>query len=46
MAATMDQQAAEQGYQGVKTAIRLLNSDVVPEQMLVDARLITAGMLK
>jgi ribose transport system substrate-binding protein len=46
MAATMDQQAAEQGYQGVKTAIRLLNSDVVPEQVLVDARLITAGMLK
>jgi ribose transport system substrate-binding protein len=46
MAATIDQQAAEQGYQGVKTAIRLLNSDVVPEQVLVDAKLITADMLK
>lgn len=46
MAATVDQQAAEQGYQGVKTAIRLVNADVVPEQVLVDARLITSGMLK
>lgn len=46
MTSTMDQQAAEQGYQGVQTAIRLVNADVVPEQVLVDARLITAEMLK
>ncbi len=46
MASTIDQQAAEQGYQGVKTAIRMVNGDVVPEQVLVDARLITGEILK
>jgi ribose transport system substrate-binding protein len=43
---TVDQQAAEQGYQGIVLAKRLLNKEVVPETMLIDTRLISAASLK
>ena len=42
LAVTVDQQAAEQGFQGVALAVRLLNGERVPEVMLIDTRLITA----
>jgi ribose transport system substrate-binding protein len=41
LAATVDQQAAEQGFQGVALAIRLLKGESVPNVMLIDTRLIT-----
>ena len=43
---TVDQQAAEQGYQGIVLAKRLLNKETVPEVMLIDTRLIRATSLK
>jgi ribose transport system substrate-binding protein len=46
MACTVDQQAAEQGFQGVALAIRLLKGENVPGQVLIDTRLITAATLK
>ena len=46
LAATVDQQAAEQGYQGVALAMRLLKNESVPEVMLIDTRLITAATQK
>ena len=46
LAATIDQQAAEQGYQGVALAVRLLKGEAVPELTLIDTRLITAAELK
>lgn len=45
LAVTVDQQASEQGYQGVALAVRLLNGDSVPEVMMIDTRLITADAL-
>ncbi len=39
---TVDQQAAEQGYQGVATALRLLGGAAVPDELLIDVRLVTA----
>jgi ribose transport system substrate-binding protein len=42
MVATVDQQAAEQGYQGIALANRLIQGNVVPTVTLVDTRLITA----
>lgn len=42
MLVTIDQQAAEQGYQGIALANRLSQGDAVPEITLVDTRLITA----
>lgn len=42
MAATVDQQAAEQGYQGVALASRLSQGGTVPAVTLIDTRLITA----
>jgi ribose transport system substrate-binding protein len=42
LAVTVDQQAAEQGFQGVALAVRLLKGESVPEQMLIDTRLVTA----
>lgn len=41
LATTVDQQAAEQGYQGVMLAWRLLKGEVVPPVTLVDTRLVT-----
>lgn len=43
LAVTVDQQAAEQGFQGVMLATRLLKGDSVPALMLIDTRLITAA---
>jgi ribose transport system substrate-binding protein len=46
LAVTVDQQAAEQGYQGVLLANRALKGDPMPELMLVDTRLVTAENVK
>jgi ribose transport system substrate-binding protein len=46
MAVTIDQQAAEQGYMGVMTALKLLRGETVPEQVLVAAKLISSRELK
>jgi len=46
MAVTIDQQAAQQGYQGVMTALKMLRGEAVPEQVLVEAKLISANDLK
>lgn len=46
MACTVDQQAAEQGFQGVALAMRLLKGENVPGQVLIDTRLVTATSLK
>jgi ribose transport system substrate-binding protein len=46
MAATVDQQAAEQGYQGVALALRMLKGEKVPAITLIDTRLVTAETLK
>jgi len=43
LAVTVDQQAAEQGYQGVVLASRLLKGEEVPALMLIDTRLVTAA---
>lgn len=40
--ATIDQQAAEQGYQGIALANRLAHDSTVPEVTLIDTRLVTA----
>jgi ribose transport system substrate-binding protein len=41
LAVTVDQQAGEQGFQGVALAVRLLHGESVPEVMLIDTRLVT-----
>ncbi|WP_198320736.1 substrate-binding domain-containing protein [Azohydromonas aeria] len=46
LAVTVDQQAAEQGYLGVKTALALLAGASVPPQQLIDSRLVTARALQ
>jgi ribose transport system substrate-binding protein len=46
MAATVDQQAAEQGYQSVVTAVRLLRGEKVAPLTLVDTRLVSAADVK
>ena len=46
LAATVDQQAAEQGYQGVALALRLLKGESVAPVTLIETRLITAADLK
>ncbi len=43
LAATIDQQAAEQGYQGVVLALRLSRAESVPEVTTIDTRLVTAA---
>lgn len=45
LAATVDQQAGEQGYQGVALALRLTQGSAVPSVTLIDTRLITAATL-
>ena len=42
MVATVDQQAAEQGYQGVVAAMRLVRGEKVEPLTLVDTKLLTA----
>lgn len=44
--ATIDQQAGQQGYLGVMTALQLLNKEPQPLELEVDARLVTAQSLK
>lgn len=39
--ATIDQQAAEQGYLGIQFAIRAINGEKLPQETLIDALLIT-----
>lgn len=46
LAVTVDQQAAEQGFQGVMLASRLLKGEAVPALMLIDTQLITAATFK
>lgn len=46
MVATVDQQAAEQGFQGVAAAVRLLKGEKVELLTLVDTRLVTAPSAK
>jgi len=46
LAATVDQQAAEQGYQGVMTALRALRGESLPAAIQVDARLVTKDNLQ
>lgn len=46
LAVTVDQQAAEQGFQGVQLAQRLLAGDKVPLVTLVDVRLVTMDSLR
>ncbi len=46
LAATIDQQAAKQGYQGIVTALKALRGETVPDQVEVDAALLTADTLK
>jgi ribose transport system substrate-binding protein len=42
---TVDQQAAEQGYQGVLFAVKLLNGEKMPALKLIDTRIITKDSL-
>ncbi len=46
MSATVDQQAAEQGYQGVAMALQLIKGATAPALTLIDTRLVTAVDLK
>lgn len=43
MAATIDQQAAEQGYQGVALAIRLMQGSEVPAVTLIDTKVVSSA---
>jgi ribose transport system substrate-binding protein len=43
--ATVDQQAALQGYKGVLTALRMIHGETIPSEELVDVRLVTAETL-
>ncbi len=45
LVATVDQQADQQGYLGVTTALRLLKGEVPPMEILVPARVVTAASL-
>jgi ribose transport system substrate-binding protein len=44
LVATIDQQAAEQGYQGVLYAMRLLKGEALPAETLLNVKLIKAGV--
>jgi len=46
LAVTVDQQAAEQGFQGIALAMRLLKGDTVSEVLLIDTRLVTSETVK
>jgi ribose transport system substrate-binding protein len=45
LAVTVNQQAGEQGFQGVALAVRLLHGESVPDVMLIDTRLVTRESL-
>jgi ribose transport system substrate-binding protein len=42
---TVNQQAAEQGFQGVALAVRLMHGQTVPDVTLIDTRLVTSKSL-
>ncbi len=44
--ATVDQQAALQGYTGVAYAIDLLNGQNVPSETIMEPKLVTSDMLQ
>ena len=46
LAATVDQQAAEQGYQGVALALRMIKGEAVAPVTMIETRLVTAADLK
>ncbi len=46
LAATVDQQAAEQGYQGVVLALRLIKGEAVAPVTTIETRLVTASDLQ
>jgi ribose transport system substrate-binding protein len=46
MGATIDQQAAEQGYQGIALALRLIKGEKVPALTLIDTRLISSAEVR
>jgi ribose transport system substrate-binding protein len=46
MGATVDQQAAEQGYQGVALALKMIQGNNVPELTLIETKLVTAETLR
>lgn len=46
LAVTIDQQAGEQGYRGVSTAVQMLRGETVPMEVSVDTALVTAQSLK
>ncbi len=46
LAATVDQQAALQGYMGVEYAVRALNGETLPVLTLVDTKLVTQASLE
>lgn len=46
MAVTVDQQSAQQGYQGVMTALKLMRGEAVESVVRVEARLLTRDALK
>ena len=43
MLATIDQQASEQGYQGVALALRLTQGSIIPNVTTIDTKLVTAA---
>ena len=43
---TVDQQAAEQGFQGIALAMKLIKGEPAPEILLIDTRLVTAESVK
>ena len=45
LAVTVNQQAGEQGFQGVALAVRLLHGEKVPDVMLIDTQLVTRKSL-
>jgi ribose transport system substrate-binding protein len=45
LVATIDQQAAEQGYRGIRAAVDLMQGKTVPSETLVDVKLITRASL-
>ncbi|QEP44303.1 sugar ABC transporter substrate-binding protein [Ectothiorhodospiraceae bacterium BW-2] len=45
LAATVDQQAAEQGYQGIKLAVQRLQGEPVANEVMIETRLLTSHTL-
>jgi ribose transport system substrate-binding protein len=45
MVVTVDQRAAQQGYLGVTSALKLLRGEAVPKVLLVETQLVSAGGL-